>query len=267
MAIGQYYTDASVCSHEHPEETIRAIDLSAWTATITQIAKDLFNGKLNPLDLHKGLIAKTYKELNDGAALGFGVTYKTDAVGKMMQKHLYKFSVAKTYKQLVQMQGFLVDENGKLRSYTDFEKKVQGVHEKFNKTYLESEYRTVKRSSQAARQWGQFEADKDLFPNLIYRIVADDKVRDEHKKLNGTIKAVDDVFWDSWYPPNGHRCRCGVQQTTKSTTGALPKVEPAKGFANNVGKTGQAFDEKGHPYFTMPKDAQKAVKKHLDGKK
>ncbi|KQC30189.1 hypothetical protein AAY42_10105 [Flagellimonas eckloniae] len=232
---------------------------------ITKIAKDLFNNKLKPTDLHKGLIDRTFKELNTAAKAGFGAKYATDATGIKMQQHLFRFSVAKTYQQLEQMHGFLVDKNGKLVSYPQFEKKVQQVHETFNRTYLQSEHRTVKRSSQAARQWAQYQSDKDIFPNLEYIIVGDDKVREEHEKLSGIILPLDDFFWNDNYPPNGHQCRCSARPTDKKANGRRPKIDIHPAFRNNVGKTGVVFAENGHPYFTMDKKANKAYKEYLDG--
>ena len=265
MAIDLFYTGGKGCGHDSPEPTIEAIDLKPWLAMITKIAKDLFDNKLKPTDLHKGLIDNTYKELETAAKAGFGAKFTTDGTGIKIQNHLFRFSVAKTYQQLEQMHSFLVDEEGKLVSYAKFEKKVMEVHETFNRTYLQSEHQTVRRSSQAAKQWAEFEADKDLFPNLEYIIVGDDRVREEHEKLGGIILPLEDVFWDENYPPNGYRCRCGARPTDKKANGRRPKVDIHPAFKGNVGKTGVVFNEKGHPYFTMDKAAKKAYQDYLDG--
>lgn len=232
---------------------------------ITKIAKDLFNGRLKPTDLHKGLVDKTYKELETAAKAGFGAKFTTDGTGIKIQNHLFRFSVAKTYQQLEQMHSYLVDDKGKLVSYAQFEKKVMEVHETFNRTYLQAEHQTAKRSGQAARQWAEYQADKDLFPNLEYIIIGDDRVREEHERLGGIIRPVDDVFWDKHYPPNGYRCRCSARPTDKQATGKPPKIDIHPAFQTNVGKTGKVFSENGHPYFTMGKEAKKAYKDYLDG--
>lgn len=265
MAIGLLYAGGSGCGHDSPEPTIEAINLKPWQAMITKIAKDLFSGKLKPTDLHKGLIDKTYKELSTAAKAGFGAKFTKDATGIKIQNHLFRFSVAKTYQQLEQMHRNLVDKDGNILSYAKFEKKVMEVHETFNRNYLQSEHQTVRRSSQAARQWSEFEADKDLFPNLEYIIIGDDRVREEHEKLGGIILPLEDAFWDENYPPNGHRCRCAARPTDKKANGRRPKVDIHPAFRNNVGKTGVVFNEKGHPYFTMDKAAKKAYKDYLDG--
>jgi len=154
----------------------------------------------------------------------------------------------------------LVDADGKILSWTDFRRQVMVVHKTYNQTYLQAEFQTAKRSSQAAKQWQTFEKDADLFPNLKYKTVGDERVRDEHDALEGIIKPINDKFWDKHYPPNGFRCRCSVQQTSSKATKGTPKVKIDKGFSKNVGKTGQVFDENDHPYFAVDKEITKKLK-------
>lgn len=163
------------------------------------------------------------------------------------------------------MNSFLVDENGKIRSYSSFKRKVDVVHKKYNRNYLQAEYQTAKRSAQAVRQWKGFEDNQDLFPNLKYMTVDDDKVRLDHEKLHGVIKAVNDPFWDTHYPPNGWRCRCYVKPTTEAVSEKAPKITVEESFNHNVGKTNELFMEKKHPYFVIPKSDKKEVATKING--
>lgn len=235
--------------------------MSSWATLIDNIAKNLHEGKLKPTDLSKGLINKTYAELEKGAAAGYGKNWlKFDTANSKtvqeLKQNLYRFSGAKTYQQLAEMNSFLVDEKGKIRPFNEFKRKVDVVHKKYNNNYLQAEFQTAKRSAQASRQWKGFETNKDLFPNLKYMTVDDDKVRLNHQDLHGIIKPVDDPFWNTHYPPNGWRCRCYVKPTSEAATKSKISIQPDKGFGLNVGKTNSVFNNE-HPYFTYPAGDEK----------
>ena len=163
------------------------------------------------------------------------------------------------------MNSLLVDAEGKIRSFGDFKKEVFKTHKKYNQNYLQAEYQTAKRSAQAARQWKGYEANADLFPNLKYVTIGDDRVREDHQYLHGIIKPINDSFWETHYPPNGFRCRCSVQPTTDLATEGTPKIKIEESFTHNVGKTNELFMEKKHPYFTIPKSDKKEVDKKVNG--
>lgn len=48
-------------------------------------------------------------------------------------------------------------------------------------------------------------------PYWQYSAVNDSRTRPTHRALHGRVYRVDSPFWDTFYPPNGHRCRCKVK--------------------------------------------------------
>ena len=76
--------------------------------------------------------------------------------------------------------------------------------------------------------------------NLQYRTVGDDRVRPEHAALNGVTLPPSDEFWESYYPPNGWRCRCTVVQVRKRKYPETPHDE-----AMALGELALETDEKG----------------------
>ncbi|HCY81527.1 MAG TPA: hypothetical protein DHV22_07985, partial [Xanthomarina gelatinilytica] len=97
----------------------------------------------------------------------------------------------------------------------------------------------------------------------------------EHDNLKGIIKPIDDAFWQSYYPPNGWRCRCFVVQTAERPTEDkdMPEITPEDvkpEFRMNVGTGGEIFKEtdenrgKPHPYFALAKTAGSETKKAFE---
>ncbi len=72
-------------------------------------------------------------------------------------------------------------------------------------------------------------------PYWMYDAINDSRTRPTHRALDGKVFPADHPFWDTWYPPNGYRCRCGVISLTgdqvrrrglKVETEAPKMVEP-----------------------------------------
>lgn len=241
--------------------------MQPWNKVIERIAKELHSGKLKPSDLDQELVQKTYETLNKGVSEGYGAKYhqynaQNSTTVQKIQQNIYQFSAAKTYQQLAEYNGYLVDENGKERSFNDFKKLVLEKHPKYNQNYLQAEYQTAKASGQMAAKWEGFQRNKERYPYLKYKTVGDDHVRDDHRTLDGFMAHIDDKIWDRIYPPNDWRCRCFIVQTNQKpkndTQPDLSFMKPE--FSLNVGKTGVVFNDKAHPYYIIPKNDEKRMK-------
>jgi SPP1 gp7 family putative phage head morphogenesis protein len=203
------------------------------------------------------LIQKTYADLSEGAAAGVGKKWETqykkegeDALVTSLKKNLYTFASAKTYSQLETLNKMLYYQDGKLRPFNEYSQLVRKVNAQYNKNWLQAEHQTAKTAGQMAIKWQRIQRDKDLFPNLKYRTIGDQRVRDEHAALNGTIKPVDDPFWSTHYPPNGWRCRCNVVQTAEDATTEKITIEPSTVFNGNVATDKVIFSKK-HQFFQL----------------
>ncbi|MBN1830283.1 MAG: phage head morphogenesis protein [Deltaproteobacteria bacterium] len=75
---------------------------------------------------------------------------------------------------------------------------------------LETIFRTNIQTAYNVGRYRQLVDLKDRFPYWEYDAVNDSNTRPEHAALDGKVFPADSPFWDTWYPPNGFNCRCGV---------------------------------------------------------
>lgn len=79
--------------------------------------------------------------------------------------------------------------------------------------YLNTNLRTAMQSSYHAAQYIRLQDDsiKDIYPAYQYKTLADNRVREEHRRLHDTIWRNTDPVWDKIWPPNGWNCRCYIK--------------------------------------------------------
>lgn len=180
-----------------------------------------------------------------------------------MRENVFVFSGFKNYHQLKEMSMLLTDNNGNIRSFDDFYKDVKLVNETYNKHYLQAEYDHAISTGIMAAKWEKFKAEADLFPMLRYRALHDGRTRREHLDLDGATYPIGDDFWKTYYPPNGWRCRCDVDQVEKQAIKepkSFPVLQPM--FRNNVGVEGVVFSNT-HPYFDISEKKEKTDEKKI----
>ena len=245
---------------------IEALDFTGYDALIDKIAQELYDGKIKASDLNQDLITKTYNDLSEGAEKGVGKSWTTlykkqgeDGLVTELKKNLYTFASAKNYAQLETFNKMLYYQDGTLRPFNEYSQLVKKSNAQYNKHWLQAEYQTAVTAGQMAIKWQRIQRDKDLFPNLKYRTVGDERVREEHAALNGIIRPVDDPFWGSHYPPNGWRCRCDVVQTAEGATKEKVTLQPDPDFVGNVGTDEEIFT-KNHKFFKLLKTDKNAVR-------
>ncbi len=186
---------------------------------------------------------------------------------RRLKSDVFVFSACKIHIELKEVSTMLTGEDGKIKPWQKFKDQVMSVHKKYNENYLQSEYIFATSSAEMAARWQQFEKEGDRY-NLQYRTAQDDRVRDSHAAMAGITLPVDDPFWNSYFPPNGWRCRCTVVQVSKgkykesNPEEALKKADVAttdidsKGrnrgemFRYNPGKQ-QVIFPPNHPYFKI----------------
>ena len=232
----------------------------------------VYNGNITPLHLPKDLYLTIAKKLMAGVNNGFKTRHITNDVKKKFigdkamkqsfEENIYRFSAAKTFQEVYEIQKEVFDDEGFKVGFSDFKEKAEGIWNEFNENWLETEYNTAFSQAQSAEQWQEFEEQKETLPYLTFKTAGDDRVREDHQELDGICLPVDDPFWDENVPPLEWNCRCQLisgaddNTTTQSEVKErLSKVDIDDNFRFNPGKEQIAFKDN-HPYFDVPEKYQ-----------
>lgn len=243
-------------------EFIETINLFTEEEYLT-FANGVFVGKINKFALPSIFYTKTAYFLQDALNLGLEQKIVVAEINspdwllrKKMTENVYFFSAAKTYQQAVALSNLIVDKNGMIMELDKYLEEAKKVLTNFNENYLLVERNMALAMGRGARDWQIIQEDMEFLPMLQYETVGDRRVRPEHARLDNITKPANDPFWDTYFPPNGWRCRCTTLQLTDSAketkikTKDLPKIDPL--FSFNPGVRKIVFSPE-HPYFTVPK--------------
>ena len=163
-----------------------------------------------------GLIDSITNYLSQGIAQGVQEQSPSQDLLSHLEHSAAVFSGFKTFHEMKEASAMLLDDNGNIKPFNQYLNDVKKVNETYNHNYLRTEYDLVVNSANAAATWEDAQNDDGGRYVLQYRTAGDNKVREEHAKLNGTTLPVSDPFWDLFYPPNGWNCRCKAQKVRAS---------------------------------------------------
>ena len=167
----------------------------------------------------------------------------------------FKLNTARlaTYKSY-KVTGILKDLPGK-----DFDKNSIQVLKNFNR-YQATEYNAIVARARSAKQFIDFQQDADLYPNMEWIMTRSADPREEHLVLVGTIRPINDPFWNENQPGNLWNCKCDWEPTDKDVT-EVPKQEviPATGLDGNPAMTGELITDE-HPYISKAGDIISEIK-------
>lgn len=210
---------------------------------IEDYLRNLFEEKKVPENQREQLWRYYYDKLSKGVDEGFSPQsshYDKD-LADALKLSIAEFSAFKETSFRKTIEDLLVDENGSLRSWSEFKKEAYKVSNDYNHRWLETEYHQTIANAQMAEKWKDFERNADLYPNLKFVSVNDNRVRPEHKALDGTIRPINDPFWNKYTPPLDWGCRCDVIQTDEPPTEIKGGLQLKIEFENNPAISGKIF--------------------------
>lgn len=205
---------------------------NALTALTKEMVKAIFN-KSETAGIYANLIVTEALHLVSGLRENFKTfspyVGQDQLVLQMMEYNLFEFSASKTEARFASALDLLVDEKGTLRTFAAFENAVLEKGEEYNKLWLETEFNLSVATGQNSAAYTRFMSEKNTVTNFVqYQTAGDDKVRPQHKVLDGKIFSLDDKEAMQLFPPNGYGCRCEMLQYVGSTKGKITTGIDAK---------------------------------------
>jgi SPP1 gp7 family putative phage head morphogenesis protein len=194
---------------------------------------------------HEQLLkSKAYSQLVAGYANVFEGVLTTGIVEQIptvmyeaLKNDIFLFSGLKSHALLTEGSSFLLNDQGKPASYSEFRKAFTQRFKDYNENYLQAEYQFAQGSAQMAANWAEVD-DNGL---LQYRTAQDERVRDEHRALADITLPKKDPFWNSYYPPNGWRCRCTAVEVLPGKyleSDSADAIEKGEKATTQLGKDG-----------------------------
>ncbi len=269
----------------HPFKNEVQSSFSFNEKTIKNAIRRIYEKKFNPVsEIEEGIFNETWNIFNQATDEGFGFRTYTDPDFDFYQKLRYNnavFAAFRTHRFQNDMAAQLLDKDGKLKPFDQFEKDVQPIADHNVHQWLRTEYDTAVIRAHQAADWEQFRQVKDILPNLRWMpttSINPDLIHKQYWSIRLTLPQ-DHPFWNHHRPGDRWNCKCSLEATDDAVTteSNVPKEKdkPDKGLDNNPGKDARIFSDT-HPYIEHSnKGAEKAVDKFLkqqaiytiDGKK
>ncbi|MEZ5195095.1 MAG: phage minor head protein [Bacteroidales bacterium] len=249
ILINSQYAECPVCAGNTP--LLRGAG-GVSNDTITEALLNIYKKTVDvKSQIEPNLFRETVQSLNLAVDEGFGkVKFGNpdfDFVNELKFNNAV-FSAFKVHREQNDIALQLLDDKGNLKSFAQFKKDAAHIPEHYQK-WMDTEYNTAVLRARQAANFKKYQRDADLFPNLKWLQSTSIDKREGHVKLYGTIKPVNDPFWQEHYPGNLWNCKCGITNTDEPATGDVADVDytPAPGLDENPAFSGALFS-KNNPY-------------------
>lgn len=205
------------CEDCKAQQTVFNLGITEQFKQLLKVGEKAFKhlqkkGNYKPEDLQT---EKPYQKLIQSTFDAFDFAIKDNDMPEVMRNALQDnarlFGSLKANAQLFEASKLLLNDDGRLKPFSEVSKDFDKLNVNYNQNYLEAEYEFAVASSQAAAQWANL---GDRY-NLQYRTAQDERVRASHQVLADITLPKEDPFWNWFYPPNGWRCRCVAVEVLK----------------------------------------------------
>lgn len=222
-------------------------------------------------DIEINLFNEICDRINEAARKGLdesGAVDPDDDFRTAILRNNEVFVAFKVHRMQNDMARLLLDSNGNLKPFEQWRKEVMPIASHQVGQWLRTEYNTAVLRAHQAADWQQFEREKDVLPNLRWMPSTSVNPGKDHMVFWGTVRPIDDPFWNEHRPGDRWNCKCDLSSTDDPVT-EIPdftkKDNPHPGLDNNPGKDGKLFSDT-HPYIANAYPGAKKAVERLMGK-
>ena len=222
-------------------------------------------------DIEINLFNEICDRINEAARKGFdesGAVDPDDDFRAAILRNNEVFVAFKVHRMQNDMARLLLDSNGNLKPFEQWRKEVMPIASHQVGQWLRTENNTAVLRAHQAADWQQFEREKDVLPNLRWMPSTSVNPGKDHMVFWGTVRPIDDPFWNEHRPGDRWNCKCDLSSTDDPVT-EIPdftkKDNPHPGLDNNPGKDGKLFSDT-HPYIANAYPGAKKAVERLMGK-
>lgn len=218
---------------------------------------NIYSRKFRPMtDIEENMFNEVFDKMSFGIDKGTAMSHypsHDDDFADALRHSAAVFSAFKVHRAQNDMARRLLDSNGNLKPFEQWSKDVLPIASHQMGPWLKTEYDTAVIRAHQAADWQQFLREKDVLPNLKWMPSTSITPGEDHRRFWGTIRPIDDQFWNEHRPGDRWNCKCTLTSTDeKPTATPAPVPSPAddsqRGLSSNPGSTGQLFSND-HPYF------------------
>ncbi len=233
-------------------------DVSLSVEGIARALVNIYKGNVDiDHEVEENLFQETRQIFNEAITEGYAnatekdIPLPNDTFNNSFQNSADVFSAFRVHRMQQDIAAQMIGDDGQLKPFSKFVKDVSPYIEHRNRAWLRTEYNTAILRAQNAAEWKMFEAEKDVYPNLEWIESTSPNPGADHRVFWGTVRPVDDPFWNEHKPGDRWNCKCELQQSDSNVT-ATPtsdgKSDPARGLESNPAKSEELFSDK-HPYY------------------
>lgn len=228
------------------------MDIQISEAVLRKALENIYNKKFNvKTDIEPYLYEAVRDIFNQATDQAFVSSDHDNELRQQLRHSNEVFTAFKVHRAQNDMAARLLDSNGTLKPFNQWLKDVLPIASHQCGAWLKTEYDTAVLRAHQAADWQQFQRERDVLPNLKWMPSTSLHPGEDHRKYWGTIRPIDDKFWNEHRPGDRWNCKCSLSSTDEAVT-PVPvddvHSEPQAGLKGNPGTTGETFSDN-HPYF------------------